>query len=130
MNGSSLLIIDLPDFRSARNLFSVGFDDVGLFLLERGLEGVLREITEVRHLAFEAKGKTIPATEADFYDLIEVIWQVRWKTKGTACCESARDRASRYGDSKAHVEGCRNGASQIRHHAHKENMVTGMRPTY
>jgi hypothetical protein len=44
-----LFNLDLPvelefDFRLARNLFSVGFDDVGVLIAGRGLEGVLRKI--------------------------------------------------------------------------------------
>jgi len=44
--------IDLPDllesdFRLARNLFSVGFDEVGLLIAGRGLEGVLRKIADL-----------------------------------------------------------------------------------
>lgn len=80
--------IDLPsslesDFRLARNLFSVGFDDVGLLIAGRGLEGVLRRIADVRKIAIEVKGKTSPASEADFYDLIEAMSRVRWKTSRT-----------------------------------------------
>src|SRR5258708_6028399 len=52
--------IDLPallehDFRLARNLFSVGFDEVGLLIAGRGLEGVLRKIADSRHISLELK---------------------------------------------------------------------------
>lgn len=80
--------LDLPssleaDFRLARNLFSVGFDEVGLLIAGRGLEGVVQKIAEVRKISLAAKGKTTPACEANLHDLIEVMCQVRWKTKGT-----------------------------------------------
>ena len=80
--------LDLPDsleadFRLARNLFSVGFDELGLLMAGRGLEGVLRKIAEVRKVSLVAKGKSGPASEADLYDLIETMSQLRWKTNGT-----------------------------------------------
>jgi hypothetical protein len=80
--------LDLPtslesDFRLARNLFSVGFDEVGLLIAGRGLEGVLRKIADVRKIALEVKGKASPASEADVYDLIEAMSRVRWKTSRT-----------------------------------------------
>jgi hypothetical protein len=80
--------LDLPsslaaDFRLARNLFSVGFDEVGLLIAGRGLEGVLRRIAEVRKISLVIKGKSSPASEAGLHDLIETMFQVRWKAKGT-----------------------------------------------
>jgi hypothetical protein len=80
--------IDLPssleaDFRLARNLFSVGFDEVGLLIAGRGLEGVLRKIADVRKIVIEVKGKASRGSEADFYDLIEAMSRVRWKTSRT-----------------------------------------------
>ena len=71
------------DFRLARNLFSVGFDEVGLLIAGRGLEGVLRRIADVRKISLEAKGKSVPASETDLYDLIETMYQLRWKTRRT-----------------------------------------------
>jgi hypothetical protein len=66
--------LDLPtslesDFLLARNLFSVGFDDVGLLIAGRGLEGVLRKIAHDRKILLEIKGKAAPASESDFFDL-------------------------------------------------------------
>jgi hypothetical protein len=80
--------IDLPpslesDFRLARNLFSVGFDEVGLLMAGRGLEGVLRKIADVRKISLDVRGKMSPASEADVYDLIEAMSRLRWKTSGT-----------------------------------------------
>jgi hypothetical protein len=79
--------LDLPDhleadFRLARNLFSVGFDEVALLIAGRGLEGVLRKIADARKIRIDMRGKITPASEADLYDLIETMYQIRWKTKG------------------------------------------------
>jgi len=80
--------IDLPldlesEFRLSRNLFSVGFDEMGLLTAGRGFEGVLRKIADSRHILLEVKGKAAPASEADLYDLIEAVSRVRWKVQGT-----------------------------------------------
>lgn len=80
--------MDLPDdleadFRKARNLFSVGFDDIGVLIAGRGLEGVLCKVAKVRKIMIEVKGKLEPAADADLYDLIEAMFRVRWKTNGT-----------------------------------------------
>lgn len=80
--------LDLPppleaEFYLARNLFSMGFDEVGLLVAGRGLEGVLRQIADARKISLVDRGKTSPASEADVYDLIETMFQIRWKTKGT-----------------------------------------------
>jgi len=81
--------LDLPpslesDFQLARNLFSNGFDEAGVFMAGRGLEGVLRKIAADRKivLVIKGKGKSIPASEADFNDLIEVMFHIRWQKKG------------------------------------------------
>src|SRR5229473_3266739 len=71
------------DFRLARNLFSVGFDDVGVLIAGRGLEGVLRKIAQVRRILIEIKGRAEPASDADFADLIEAMYRVRWKAAGS-----------------------------------------------
>ena len=80
--------IDLPesleyDFRLSRDLFSVGFDEIGLLIAGRGLEGVLREIARNRRIVLEVKGRPTPANEADFSDLIETMSKIRWKALGT-----------------------------------------------
>lgn len=79
--------LDLPDslesdFRLARDLFSAGFDEVGLLIAGRGLEGVLRRIAGVRKILLQQTKKLIPASEADAYDLIEIMYHVKWKTTG------------------------------------------------
>lgn len=80
--------LDLPepledDFRLSRNLFSLGFDEVGLFIAARGLEKVVRKIARDRKIELTNGKKTGPACEADLHDLIETMSQVRWKVKGT-----------------------------------------------
>lgn len=81
--------MDLPleleqDFRLSRNLFSVGFDEIGLFIAARGLEKVLRKIARDRKILLEsAKGKTVPADGVDLHDLIETMSKVHWKVRGT-----------------------------------------------
>jgi hypothetical protein len=78
--------LDLPDslesdFRLARDLFSAGFDEIGLLVAGRGLEGVLRNIADARKISLQAK-KLIPASEADTNDLIEIMYHVKWKATG------------------------------------------------
>src|SRR6185437_15810335 len=80
--------LDLPDplaadFRLARDLFSTGFDEIGLLVAGRGLEGVLRKIAAARKISLQTK-KTAPASEADSYDLIEVMYRVKWKLTGVS----------------------------------------------
>ena len=71
------------DFRMARDLFSVGFEEMGLFVAGRGLESVLRKIADSRKIKFENKGKLVSIEDISFNDLIETIWQVHWKSKRT-----------------------------------------------
>lgn len=78
--------LDLPnslefDFRLARDLFSTGFDEVGLLIAGRGLEGVLGKIASDRKILLQTK-KLVPACEADTSDLIEVMYRVKWKRTG------------------------------------------------
>lgn len=83
--------LDLPkeleaDFRLARNMFSVGLDEVALFIATRGLERVLRRIAHDRKITLEIAGKNHKkesASEADLHDLIECMSRVRWKVKRT-----------------------------------------------
>jgi hypothetical protein len=70
------------DFRTARNLFSVGFEEAGVLLAGRGLEGVLRRIALTRKVSPRRKGKDTPAAEADLHDLIELVFRIRWKFSG------------------------------------------------
>jgi hypothetical protein len=80
--------IDLPEsleveFRTARNLFSIGLDEIGLLIAGRGMEGVLREIALKRKIVLQMGNRTSPAHEADFFDLIEIMFHLRWKKSGT-----------------------------------------------
>ncbi len=79
--------LDLPegleeDFNLSRNLFSVGFDEVGLFIAARGLEKVLRRIAFDRKIELVTSKKTEAASEVDLHDLIETMSRVRWKVRG------------------------------------------------
>jgi len=70
------------DFSLARDLLSVGVDEVGLLIAGRGLEGVLCQITKKRNVVIATKGKETPACDADFYDLIETFKRLSWRGKG------------------------------------------------
>ena len=72
----------MSEFRLVRDLFSLGFDDVGVMVAGRGLEGVLRRIAHARKIIVEIKGKPEPACDADFHDLIEVMYRLQWKASG------------------------------------------------
>ncbi len=56
---------------------------MGLLIAGRGLEGVLRRIADLRHISLEVKGKAVPASDLDLHDLIETMYQLRWKAKRT-----------------------------------------------
>lgn len=78
---------DLPrdlmaDFYTARDCFSVGLDEPGLFVAGRGLEGVLRRFLRNRKVELQRKGRKTPAAEADFYDVIEVSRRLKWQKSG------------------------------------------------
>lgn len=75
--------LDLPeplvrDFRLARDLFSVGFDEIGLLIASRGLEGVLRAILAQRGISRGGPGAK-PAAEANLNDMIETLEKLRWR---------------------------------------------------
>lgn len=63
------------DFVMARDLFSLGFDEAGLFYSGRGLESTLREALRRRKFDYESK----PIWEKDFYHFIECLDKLRWK---------------------------------------------------
>lgn len=65
------------DFRLARDLFSVGFDEVGLLISGRSLEGVLREIAELHDMKLVVRTKETSLSEASFHDLIEAMYHSR-----------------------------------------------------
>lgn len=121
--------LDLPeeltyDFRLARNVFSIGLDEVGLFLAGRGLEKVLRRIARDRKIAVVVRTKQKPAAEADFYDLIEALSRVSWKTRKVPLItkdtrallhylRELRNRGAHKEETVASVEGAREKATVI-----------------
>jgi|UniRef100_A0AAT9JAJ1 hypothetical protein len=79
-------IKDLPpdlqkDFRVARDLFSVGMEEQGVFAALRGLEGVLRRISKNLGVTITKKGKDKqePLHEQSLADLTGGLYRVRWK---------------------------------------------------
>jgi hypothetical protein len=66
------------DFYLARDLYSVGFDDVAVLVLCRGLERVTRRILAERNLQTN-KGSSGPE-RAHLSDVIETIGSLRWKS--------------------------------------------------
>jgi hypothetical protein len=111
------------DFKIARNLFSIGLDDIGLFLTGRGLEKVLRRIARDRKIVIVRK-KPEPAEDAEFYDLIEALSRVRWKTRKVPLIvaetkallhylRSIRNRGAHKGQHGSEVEGAREKACVI-----------------
>lgn len=82
------LVRDLPgelrsDFRTARDLFSVGVDEGGAFFAGRGLEAVLREIVRLLKVRINDKGKQRPLDEIGLGDIAEALGRARWKKDGT-----------------------------------------------
>jgi len=80
--------LDLPDdicreFRLARDLFSVGFDDVGLFVTGRGLEAVARRIVRERAVQIRSRAGDAPACEAQLHDVVEAMGKLRWNDDGS-----------------------------------------------
>jgi hypothetical protein len=65
------------DFSLCRNLFSVGFEEMGLFAAGRGLEGVMRALARRRKLTLKVKGKDEPLQDATFHDLCEAFGRIR-----------------------------------------------------
>lgn len=66
----------LRDFRLARDLFSVGLDEIGLLVAGRGLEGVVRAILAERRISTP---RAKPAAEAHLNEMIDILRQLRWK---------------------------------------------------
>lgn len=79
---------DLPeelteDFRTARDLFSVGLEEGGAFFAGRGLEAVLCQLARSVKLQIEQKGKAIPPDELGLAVIGEAFRRARWKSDGT-----------------------------------------------
>lgn len=72
------------DFVTARNLFSVGLEEMGMFAIGRGFERVLREIARRKRLKLlDAKNNQKPLDEADLRDIIEAFYRLNWKDDGS-----------------------------------------------
>ena len=69
----------LKDFNLAKNLFSVGFDEIGLLIASRGLENALRIVAENKRIEIQFKNNKLPAYEADMHDVIETLYRIRWR---------------------------------------------------
>ncbi|AGK60967.1 hypothetical protein Asulf_00963 [Archaeoglobus sulfaticallidus PM70-1] len=80
-------IRDLPtdlqkDFRVARDLFSVGMEEQGVFAALRGLEGVLRRISKNLGVKIIKKDKQEPLHKQSLTNLTEGLYRVRWRDNG------------------------------------------------
>jgi hypothetical protein len=80
--------VELPtelesDFRMARNLFSIGLDEVAVFSAARGLERVLRAVARLRKIMMGRKNQIEPACDVDLFDLIETMSRIYWKRSGS-----------------------------------------------
>jgi len=84
---AAFLVVDvsaLPEdlaatFRTARDLSSVGFEDVALLICGRGFEQVVRRVLKLWDVTISAKGVTTVAAEAGLNDVIETMRRLRWK---------------------------------------------------
>jgi hypothetical protein len=120
--------LDLPkeleqDFRLSRNLFSIGIDEVALFIA----------------ITLEMKGRKEAASESDLRDLIELMSKVRWKVKGTPLISketktllqyirTVRNSGAHLGGQGSETENSRQTASIIARTANALwNSVTGSR---
>ncbi|MFA6148939.1 MAG: hypothetical protein WC899_12095 [bacterium] len=70
----------MADFILARNLLSVGFDDVGILIAARGFEGVLRAVAQKKGIYLKIKEKKTPLQDADMHDVIEALHRIRWRS--------------------------------------------------
>lgn len=104
--------VDLPnevqaDFTLCRNLFSAGFDEMGVFAAGRGLEGVLRAIARRRNIT---KADGTPVSDARMIDLIESFARLQF-TNGRPVVEkeirSLLDYAREVRNVAAHTPGLR-----------------------
>lgn len=75
------------DFMSARDLFSVGLDEEGLFVAGRGVERVLREIAKRRKLKKKSEKGLRGIEELWFKDLLDALSKVHWGRTGKPLIE-------------------------------------------
>src|SRR5438067_6087100 len=111
---------DLPvflrrDFETARDQFSVGLQEAGFLSAGRGLEGVLRAFAQKKGIWIDRKGSTTPAGEADFFDLIEVLAKVRWRSDKRPVLDTATKTLLH------HLRTARNAAAHPNAHLTEEN---------
>lgn len=67
------------DFRVARDLFSVGMEESGVFASLRGLEGVLREVSKRLGLEIQKKKKQEALSDQDLAVIIDKLYEIKWK---------------------------------------------------
>jgi hypothetical protein len=72
----------LPDFDLARDLFSVGFDEVGLLIAGRAMEGILRHIARTRRVTILHRGTKLAVQDLSFKNLIEAFYRIRFRKTG------------------------------------------------
>ena len=70
------------DFLTARDLFSIGQDEMALFAASRGLEATLRLAAKMRRLQVRHRSTSSPAAELSFHDLIEYFYRLEWRKGG------------------------------------------------
>lgn len=78
---------DLPkylraDFLKARDLCSVGFEDVGLMLCGRGFEKVVRDILLQREVHIAVNNRIQPASKAQLHDLLNAMGRLKYEDDG------------------------------------------------
>jgi len=78
---------DLPehleaDFLKARDLCSVGFEEVGVMLCGRGFEKVVREILARRNIQVASGNRSQPASKAMLHDLLGAMGKLKYKDDG------------------------------------------------
>ncbi len=69
----------VASFRTARDLCSVGFEDVALLICGRGFENVVRRVLETWDVQIATKSGSTAVAEATLNDVIETMKRLRWK---------------------------------------------------
>lgn len=106
-------VADLPDelkadFVSARNLMSLGFDEAGLILSGRGLEGVIRRVAKDHRIIMKQ-----PVGRARFFDILSALETKRFAHNGVLVIDEATKHLLQYSRSirnnPAHPDPARTG---------------------
>lgn len=71
------------DFRTARDLSSVGFEDVALIVCGRGFEKVVRAVLDARAISITGSKVKVPASKAMLNDLIGAMGRMSWQDDGS-----------------------------------------------